>query len=70
MGTKCLAIDLKDEKVLFLSVSPGWVQTDMGGSSASSTPAESVSELFNTFPRFNEEHNGGFFRRDGSAIPF
>jgi len=70
MVTKCLAVDLKSENILFISISPGWVQTDMGGPKATLTPHESVSKLLDTLARLNEEHSGGFFRNDGSSIAF
>jgi len=70
MATKYFATELKDDNILFVGVSPGWVQTDMGTMQAELTPQESVSALFNAFAHFKEEHNGGFYTRAGKAIPF
>jgi len=70
MATKCLSVDLKNDRILFVSMCPGWVQTDMGGARAAITPEQSVSALLNTFRQFSDEHSGGYFQRDGTPLPF
>ena len=45
MVMRSLAIDLAPHGITCVVVNPGWVQTDMGGTHATLTPAESVSKL-------------------------
>lgn len=68
MVTRSLAVDLAQQGVTVVSVHPGWVQTDMGGSAAPLPPAESVAGLRALFDRLRPEDSGGFFNHDGSVI--
>ena len=64
--TRLVAAEIKGD-IKINAVDPGWVSTDMGGSSAPRTPkqaAESILWLATTGP---EGPNGGFFR-DGKRI--
>ena len=45
MMMRSLAIDLAPRGITCVVVNPGWVRTDMGGSHATLTPAESVNRL-------------------------
>jgi len=47
---------------------PGWVQTDMGGASATLTPEKSVSDLRARIAALTSAEHGGFFDHDGSRI--
>lgn len=68
---QCLAEDLKNDKILFVSICPGMVETDMTrGRLGAAKPEEAILELFSTLSRFHDGHNGGFFNRDGSVTPF
>jgi NAD(P)-dependent dehydrogenase (short-subunit alcohol dehydrogenase family) len=51
-------------------IDPGWVQTDMGGSDASLTPAQSVDGMIAVIEAVTPEHNGGFYRWDGEMMPW
>ncbi|CAJ0587924.1 unnamed protein product, partial [Mesorhabditis spiculigera] len=64
---KTLAVDLSKEGILVASVAPGHVLTDMGGKSAEIT---SCSEMVATFSKWEKQHTGGFFRRNGDPFPF
>jgi len=46
MYTRKLAARLDDRKITVSIVSPGWVKTDMGGSSAPRRPEEAAREIF------------------------
>jgi NAD(P)-dependent dehydrogenase (short-subunit alcohol dehydrogenase family) len=56
--------------VTTVAVHPGWVQTDMGGKSATLTPAESVHHLRALIDRLTPADNGQFFNYDGKPHPF
>jgi NAD(P)-dependent dehydrogenase (short-subunit alcohol dehydrogenase family) len=70
MYTRVLSADLREREIAVISVHPGWVQTDMGGASASLTVEESVTSMVRFFDTVTMEHSGGFFRWDGSVHPW
>jgi hypothetical protein len=49
---------------------PGWVQTDMGGTGASLTPARSVADMRGVIAGLTPARNGSFLNHDGVAIPW
>ena len=49
---------------------PGWVRTDMGGSSASLSPERSVKGMMRIIDGTTREHTGMFFRWDGEIEPW
>jgi NAD(P)-dependent dehydrogenase (short-subunit alcohol dehydrogenase family) len=56
------------DRAICVSLHPGWVQTDMGGSAADLTPAEAVRDLRATLARLGPADNGRFLNHDGSAL--
>jgi NAD(P)-dependent dehydrogenase (short-subunit alcohol dehydrogenase family) len=68
MATRSLAQDLKGDGIIAVVLSPGWVQTDMGGSSAPLLVAESVAGLIGIIDRLTLEDSGGFFGLKGARI--
>ena len=60
--------------VTCLALSPGWVQTDMGGAAAPLTPEQSASSLRQTLSLILEQrdptHRGAFLNHDGQALPW
>jgi NAD(P)-dependent dehydrogenase (short-subunit alcohol dehydrogenase family) len=70
MLTRGLARDLKSQNITVISLDPGWVQTDMGGSDADLTPAESaqgIRQVVNTLTI----HDSGTYRRwNGDTLPW
>ena len=47
MYTKILSDRLKDQHITVSSINPGWVKTDMGGSSAPKSVKQAASDIFN-----------------------
>lgn len=56
-------------KALFAALSPGWVQTDMGGDSAPLTVHDSVAALRRTLAGLTPADSGKFFMQDGQPYP-
>lgn len=67
-ATKSMSIDLKDNKILCVSLHPGWVKTDLGGSKAPLDIETSCHKMIKTILNMNENHNGGFYRYDGKKL--
>ena len=66
---------LKDASITYgaqgvtcIAFHPGWVQTDMGGGSASLTPEHSVRDLRATLASLDVNANGSFLNHDGTPI--
>ena len=52
-------------KAIMVAMSPGWVQTDMGGSGAPLTTVQSVTAMRATLAGLKPEHKGAFLGYDG-----
>lgn len=65
-----LAAELKPRGVAVGSYHPGWVRTDMGGSSADISVEQSASGLLTRFDALSLETSGVFEDYAGKAIPF
>ena len=65
---KSLSIDLQKDGIIACSIHPGWVQTDMGGSTAPVTIDESIQGMLKLFASLNQDSNGGFFKYDGTTM--
>jgi len=70
MVVKSLSLDLSGEGVITLLLHPGWVQTDMGGSSGLLDTTTSVTGMRAIISRADATHNGKFFNYDGSELPW
>ena len=53
-----------------ITASPGWVQTDMGGSGAQLTPEESVASLLRLVDELPGVPAGPFLDRSGEVLPW
>lgn len=67
---KSLAMDLAPDGFTVVVVHPGWVRTDMGGSSAAIDAVESVTGLKRVIDGLTPADTGRFFNYDGSVIPW
>jgi NAD(P)-dependent dehydrogenase (short-subunit alcohol dehydrogenase family) len=65
MVMRSLAMDLAPRGITCVVINPGWVQTDMGGSHATLTPAESVARLRRLIETLGPAQSGKFFNYDG-----
>jgi len=63
-----LAEDLKPRGVTVVTLHPGWVRTDMGGSNADISVAECVDSQQALFEKLDLAKTGGFYNYDGSTI--
>lgn len=70
MLTKVMANNLAPDGIITVVLHPGWVQTDMGGSSAALTPTESATGLLHVIDGLTPAHNGHYYQWDGSELPW
>jgi NAD(P)-dependent dehydrogenase (short-subunit alcohol dehydrogenase family) len=56
-------------QVIMVALCPGWVRTDMGGSSAPLAVEDSVSAMRRTIDGLSEAHKGAFLHHDGRPYP-
>jgi len=70
MAVKSLSLDLSGKGVITLLLHPGWVQTDMGGSSGLIDTVTSVTGMRAVIDSADAAHNGRFFNYDGSELPW
>ena len=70
MVTKSLAVDLAPRGISAIVLHPGWVQTDMGGSNASTSVEKSVTGMRAVIERIKLKDSGKFYGYDGKEIPW
>ena len=70
MTAKILGKQLAPRGVTYISLSPGWVKTDMGGQNATQTPEESISKMLALFDKLTPEDAGKFYDRGGDELPY
>ena len=70
MLTRVMAFDLAEQGVLAVALTPGWVQTDMGGSHAALTPETSVSGMLRVIENLLPEDRGKLLSWEGEPVPW
>ena len=70
MLTKQASIDLWELGIKVVSLSPGWVKTEMGGPEARYEVVDSVKKILSVTDHLTPEQNGGFWGEDGKEIPW
>lgn len=70
MASMNLARELKKDHIASYVMNPGWVQTDMGGKGAPTSPEESVRGILETFEKATMEDSGEFLDYRGKRFPW
>ncbi|MEM6883802.1 MAG: SDR family oxidoreductase [Verrucomicrobiota bacterium] len=68
--TRRLAEKVREQGITVTAVSPGWVQTDMGGAGATTPLNEAVLQLTGLFGKLTLEHSGQFLSESGTSLPW
>lgn len=68
MVMKGLSNELKDRGIIVVTLSPGWVKTDMGGKSAPLEAVDSVASMRKLIGRLKLADSGKFLSHNGRAI--
>jgi len=67
---RALAPSWGDTGITAVVLHPGWVRTDMGGSSAPLSVEESASSIVSLIAQLGSRHHGGFWTWDGQVHPW
>jgi NAD(P)-dependent dehydrogenase (short-subunit alcohol dehydrogenase family) len=70
MEWSCLAKDLAARNITCVALHPGWVQTDMGGSTATLTIEQSVPSMVKVIDGLKPSDNGRYLQYDGGELPW
>jgi NAD(P)-dependent dehydrogenase (short-subunit alcohol dehydrogenase family) len=70
MFMRSLAAEFRGDGFIAVAMSPGWVRTDMGGSSAPLSPEESVRGILSVVRSLEQKDSGSFISHDGSRLPW
>ena len=70
MLTRVMAFDLAERGVLAVALTPGWVQTDMGGAHAAIPPETSVSGMLRVIETLSLDERGALLSWEGKPVPW
>ncbi len=70
MFTKRLASKSETKDIVVVALSPGWVQTDMGGKDAPLTIPEAIGKMGVVIEQLTSIHSGKFLSEEGDQLPW
>ena len=70
MITRMLALDLERDGITVVSIHPGWVQTDMGGSHAAVAVPDSAAGIIRLAENLTLADTNKFFAYSGEELPW
>jgi NAD(P)-dependent dehydrogenase (short-subunit alcohol dehydrogenase family) len=70
MGVKKLSPELKRRGITIVALHPGWVQTDMGGSSAPLKPPASIRGMLGVIDKLTTADAGRYLTFEGKELPW
>lgn len=70
MGSVLLAHALAARGIVVVALHPGWVQTDMGGPTATLTIEQSVPGMVKVIDGLEASDNGRYLQYDGAELPW
>ena len=70
MEWSVLAKDVEAKGIICVALHPGWVQTDMGGPTATLTIDQSVPGMVKVIDGLKTSDNGRFLQYDGGELPW
>lgn len=70
MFTRTLSIELAAESFTCLTIHPGWVKTDMGGTNANLTPEESIRGMRDVIQKLGPADTGTYWSYSGEKVPW
>lgn len=68
--TRRLAEKLRPDDIAVVAMSPGWVQTEMGGKDATDTVDEAVAKMTRTIAKLGMGDTGRFIGPEGNSCPW
>jgi len=70
MATRLLSIALAERGIIVVSMSPGWVKTDMGGAGAPLGADASIAMMLRVIDHLKKSDSGRFLSQKGETIPW
>lgn len=70
MATRLLSIALREHGIIVVALSPGWVQTDMGGAGAPLKAEAAIASMLRVIDHLTPSDSGRFLAQTGESIPW